>query len=227
MSDDIKGYTLHGVDIYPQPGGYYELHHPSLPVPLRERGKEKAEARAKAISDAFALDEGDEATMAPQGSLENLPSAEQEKESPERDPVIAQDPDAELRERIAQLEAENAQLRTVRVTEGVAPGGKQVPNAIPRRFDRKLDDNAKGTLEKMGVKMTTIILEESPEIPPTGLFLGHNGRGYIIQPGLPVDVPEFLIEVLNNAVMSAPVVDSKTQKVLGYRDRLRYSYRRP
>lgn len=73
---------------------------------------------------------------------------------------------------------------------------------------------------------TWIILEENSDIPPTGLPLGHNGNSYIIMPGEPVEVPNFLLEILDHAVQSGPVVQPQTGQVIGYRDRQRFPYRR-
>lgn len=71
-----------------------------------------------------------------------------------------------------------------------------------------------------------IIIEENDDIPPTGLYLGHNGRGYLLQPGQAIDATPELLEILDHAVMSSPQLDPGTKQVVGYRDRLRYPYRR-
>lgn len=72
----------------------------------------------------------------------------------------------------------------------------------------------------------TIVLEESDDIPPTGLFVGLNGVGYLLRPGEPIAVPPGVIEVLDQAVMSMPQIDPQTQQVVGWRNRMRYPYRR-
>lgn len=79
---------------------------------------------------------------------------------------------------------------------------------------------------KEAKKKVRILVEENDDIPPTGLPIGHNGTAYVIKPGEPVEVPQFLLDILDNAVMSVPVTDPATKQVVGYRERLRYSYRR-
>lgn len=71
-----------------------------------------------------------------------------------------------------------------------------------------------------------IILEENDEIPPTGLFLALNGRSFMIQPGLEVDVPKGVVEILDNAVTTVPSVDPQTKQIVGTRNRMRFPYRR-
>lgn len=70
-----------------------------------------------------------------------------------------------------------------------------------------------------------IVLEDNENIPPTGLFIGHNGRGFILRSGEKAMVPEELLNVLNDAVWSAPIVDEATRQIIGYRKRLRFPYR--
>lgn len=74
-------------------------------------------------------------------------------------------------------------------------------------------------------KMTRIILEENDNISPSGQFFQLNGDAYMLRPGVEVDVPEGIIEILDHAVESKPVVDGSSRQVTGYRDRLRFPYR--
>jgi hypothetical protein len=71
-----------------------------------------------------------------------------------------------------------------------------------------------------------ILLEDNDEIPPTGLYLGHNGTGYLLIPGEPVPVPDFILDILDHAVVTMPVTDPKTKRVVGHRERMRFPYRR-
>lgn len=74
------------------------------------------------------------------------------------------------------------------------------------------------------LKRVKIILEENEHIPPTGQFFGVQGKGYVLRPGEIAEVPVSIINILNCAIMSVPIVDG-TQRVVGYRDRLRFPYR--
>lgn len=74
-------------------------------------------------------------------------------------------------------------------------------------------------------KTVKIILEENENIPPNGQYFGLNGRGYLLRPGEVANVPPAIIEILDHAIMSAPVIDSVYRRVVGYRSRLRYPYR--
>lgn len=235
-------YLIEGVTITPQGGGFYELTHPRLSEPLKERGKEHAEAKAKEIAASFAaVPESDEgASMTPQGDVELVGLGQPV------DPALVPpapgpgSPDPAVDTKIASLEADNAEIKakldavlamitkTVVTDGGAVPPSPSsaIPGAVPRRFDGTASEESIRQMEKLGIEYSVIILEENETIPPTGLFLGHNGRGYMIVPGEPVPVPNFLIDVLDNAVMSAPVVDNKSQKILGYRERLKHPYRR-
>lgn len=87
----------------------------------------------------------------------------------------------------------------------------------------------KGTAKKAAEgmpKKAWIILEENDDIPPTGLFVGHNGNPYLIRTGEPVEVPEFLLGILDAAITTVSITDPTTRRVVGHRDRMRYSYRR-
>lgn len=70
-----------------------------------------------------------------------------------------------------------------------------------------------------------IVLEENEDIPPTGLFIGHNGRSYLICCGAEVDVPLGVLGILDDAIVSVPIRDSGN-RVVGTRQRRRFNYRR-
>jgi len=75
-------------------------------------------------------------------------------------------------------------------------------------------------------KRFKVILEEDTGIPPTGLFISANGRPYLLMAGVEAQVPQEVISVLNDAVISVPIIDPQSQRVTGYRQRLRFPYRR-
>lgn len=74
------------------------------------------------------------------------------------------------------------------------------------------------------MKRIRIILEDNEAIPPTGLFISPNGRPYLLMPSVEADVPIEVINVLNDAVTSVGIVDTMTQRVVGFRNRLRFPY---
>jgi hypothetical protein len=74
-------------------------------------------------------------------------------------------------------------------------------------------------------KTVRIVLEENDNIPPTGLFVGENGRGYLIRAGEEVDVPAGIVEILTNATQAVPTVDPQSLQVVGYREKSLYPFR--
>lgn len=232
MSDD---YVVDGVTVTPQPGGFYNLSHPSLQTPERVRGKETADARAKEIAAAAAEPEG---SMEPQPSIDDvaIPTsipASDAPVAPAVEMVKPAEPASELDQlkdivarQQAMIDALLAQPATTVMTAGEPVAAPDPLRTVPREFTGQATEEQRTAMSAIGVEYVTIVLEESSDIPPTGLYIGHNGRGYMIRPGEQVDVPDFLLGVLDDAVMSSPVVDSKSQKVLGYRNRTKYPYRR-
>lgn len=121
--------------------------------------------------------------------------------------------------------------------EAEALAAEQAEAETQRRIDEaiiadrlKRDEEAEQAKEEAGVapltggKRVTIMLEESDDIPPTGLFLGINGRSYMVRPGEEVEVPEEVVHCLNDAVMATPKTDQQGN-VIDYRNRLRFPYR--
>lgn len=80
---------------------------------------------------------------------------------------------------------------------------------------------AKGMPDRVWIQ-----LEESDDMPPTGLFISVNGVGYLMRAGEPVHAPKSVIEVLDHAITTMPVTDPTTKRVIGHRERMRFPYRR-
>lgn len=74
-------------------------------------------------------------------------------------------------------------------------------------------------------KSRWVVLDDNDDIPPTGLFVGHNGIGFMLQTGVAALVPEHVLDILDDAIMEAPVIDPKTKQIIAYRPRPRYTYR--
>ncbi len=74
-------------------------------------------------------------------------------------------------------------------------------------------------------KRVRILLEENDNIPPTGQFIGVNGRGFMLRAGEEAEVPLEVIGVLESAVQEVPMVNPVTQQVEGYRKKLRFPFR--
>jgi len=84
---------------------------------------------------------------------------------------------------------------------------------------------AKKTAVAQGLPETVrVILNEDDAIPPTGLFVGFNGRGYLIQPNQEVDLPLGVLEILDNAIHSVPKIDPLSRRVVDYASRPRFTY---
>ena len=98
-----------------------------------------------------------------------------------------------------------------------------MPPEEPRNARSKLSDTP---VPVKSVIRFRIILEEDSAIPPVGLFVCSNGKTYMLMAGVEASVPREVLSVLDDAVISLPVIDPQTQRVTGYRSRLRFPYRR-
>jgi hypothetical protein len=94
--------------------------------------------------------------------------------------------------------------------------------------DASLARNARSKLSDppSSVKRVKIVLEEDVGIPPTGLYISANGRPYLLMAGVEAVVPPEVVSVLNDAITSVPTIDPQTKRVVGYRSRLRFPYRK-
>lgn len=71
-----------------------------------------------------------------------------------------------------------------------------------------------------------IILDDQEDIPPSGLPLSHNGNAIMIKTGVPVLVPNKYLGILDDAIISRPVLDPVTKQAVEWRSAPKYPYRR-
>jgi hypothetical protein len=100
-------------------------------------------------------------------------------------------------------------------------GGEPEPEAVEPATSPK--QAPKAAKKKAAVKKTKIILQKNDDIPPSGLFIGHNGTGYQLKPSKAVEVPDFLLDVLDNAVVKKPVM-GENGLISRYEDSPRFPY---
>jgi hypothetical protein len=80
-------------------------------------------------------------------------------------------------------------------------------------------------IKPIGLGQTIKIrIEENDNIPPTGLFVGHNGTGYLIRAGEEVNVPIGVKGILDDAIEYVSIIDPGTRRVVGTRRKLRFPY---
>lgn len=125
---------------------------------------------------------------------------------------------------------ENEVTKTEVVTESDGNTETTPATKVQDGSTTKAKPAAKSTSKKRTTKpkdeRVELQLEENDDIPPNGLFIGLNGRGYLLRPGEKVKVPLGIVEILENAITSVPVTDPATKQVIGYRDRLKYPFRK-
>jgi hypothetical protein len=99
------------------------------------------------------------------------------------------------------------------------PGTKKAPARAKSTGRMK-----SGIQEIAGEKRTWIVVEDNPDIPPSGLPLSVNGDVCVLMPGEPVHILGRYLEVLDHAITSVPQQDS-SGKIIGHRQRHRFPYR--
>ena len=110
-----------------------------------------------------------------------------------------------------------AEKETRKKRNGMAKPGQEEP--VVKRGGRQAGPVHSG----LSGKRVDIILHDSDRIPPGGQFIGINGLSFMLLPGVRANVPVELLSVLDDAVMTEPVLNDRLQ-VDGHRDVPRLTY---
>lgn len=73
-------------------------------------------------------------------------------------------------------------------------------------------DSAPVKMAAADTKLVWIQLDEHDDIPKDGLSVSHNGVGYLIKAGEPVQVPHFLLGVLDESRFDYREVDAPSKQ---------------
>lgn len=134
-------------------------------------------------------------------------------ESTTAPPVEAKSAEPSLGDIMAELRWMHDELRTTR--EENASLKAQLSNGV-----------AVVKAQPVGMpKFLRIVLEDNDNIPPNGLWVCANGKGWYLKSGYAIRVPESITDVLDHAIEYAPVVDQNTRQIRGHRSRKRFPYR--
>lgn len=107
------------------------------------------------------------------------------------------------------------------IKEPNIPKQEKVKRTAPR--DGVKAGEGKLTAEMSKQKLYEITLHDNDEVPPGGQRVGVNGVFYTIPAGVRCKVPKAVLEVLDNAVQSTPVLNERMQ-VVDTRSAPRLSY---
>lgn len=103
------------------------------------------------------------------------------------------------------------------------PPQQKKKRAAPKKVTGPVNETSVAAILRKSPKVR-IVIEENEGIPPGGQFISINGFAYNIIPGEEVDVPEQLLDVLDNARVSRPIRNKHLQ-IVGYRQASRVPYR--
>lgn len=79
--------------------------------------------------------------------------------------------------------------------------------------------------EHPDAKSVRVMFDDVEEAVGGNIFVSINGEAFLIKTGIEVDVPDFLLDHLDNSVTGEPIVDQRTRRVAGYRNVTRFPYR--
>lgn len=111
--------------------------------------------------------------------------------------------------------------------EAAAKEPAEQESAAEKAAQRKASAGRRNTRKRAPkteeVERVKIKLHNNPEIPPGGLHMGLNGRGYKLVPNREILVPVAILEILDNAVRTEAVVN-EDNRIVGAQDVPRFPY---